>query len=370
MGGAVDWIDSLPLLPAGTPLFVGLPARAIVVTALAPAIGEGVIALADGERTGVLVIRGGGISDAVSFDGARCSGEAALQSVTGWDAAVVSASRLSDEAMSILGPLINGQRCYDDLRLQWTRWSELVEDLRARGGTYVVDVRTALGRGVTVIRCGQQVATYTDAHPSLGDPKLIDALTSVGIGSVRVTIGTETSERWPAVLATRSPHIVGAPPRGEVNDQGEAPRIAASVHAASTPSAQTPITLGEPTSSAARIVSGSPAASSDRFEGNATLMALFGEPLSAQPLAPLVLLEPHEAAATTSVASVLPELKLLVQRRLQRSAGPVEEVIDAAADGGDSVTWLADRVRVMTVRGFMASTLERLANDMLNLARS
>jgi hypothetical protein len=43
--------------------------------------------------------------------------------------------------------------------------------------------------------------------------------------------------------------------------------------------------------------------------------------------------------------------------------------VDAAADGGESVTWLADRVRVMPVRGFMTSTFEQLAEDMLALAR-
>ena len=66
---------------------------------------------------------------------------------------------------------------------------------------------------------------------------------------------------------------------------------------------------------------------------------------------------------------MLPELKLLVQQRLQRSAGPVEDIVDAAADGGETVAWLADRVRVMTVRGFMTSTFEQLADDMLALSR-
>src|ERR1700722_766286 len=151
MGGVVGWTDSLPLLPAGTPLFDSLPIGAIVLNALAPAIGEGVITVVDGDRMGVLVIRSGDISDAVSVDGVRNAGAAALQSMIGWDGAFVSASRLSDQAMAILGPLISGQRCYDDLRLEWTRWSELLDDLRARGGTYVVEMRAAAGRGITVV---------------------------------------------------------------------------------------------------------------------------------------------------------------------------------------------------------------------------
>jgi len=370
MGGAVDWIDSLPLLPAGTPLFEALPASAIVLDALAPAIGEGVITVAEGKRMGVLVIRGGGISDAASFDGARCAGDAAVRSMTAWPAAVVSASRLGEQAMSILGSLIDGQRCYEDLRLQWTRWSELLDDLRARGGTYVVEVRTAVGRGVTVVRSGQQAATYTDAHPSLGDPTLIEALTSVGVGSVRVTIGSDSAERLTAVLATGSSRTDGAPPTTVARPLEEESRVAAALDVASMQSIHAPIVLEEPLGLNGTNISASPPASADQYEGNAALNAFFGDAIGAQPFTPLVVLDPPAGLATANVESLLPELKLLVQQRLRRSAGPVEDVVDAAADGGESVAWLADRVRVMTVRGFMMSTLEQLAQDMLALTRN
>ena len=206
----MGWIDSLPLLPAGTPLFELLPMGAIVLNALAPAIGEGVITVVDGDRTGVLVIRGGAVSDALSFDGARVVGAAALQSMTGWDGALVSASRLDEQAMAILGPLMSGQRCYDDLRLEWTRWSELLDDLRARGGTYVVELRAPAGCGVTVVRGGEQVATYTDAHRALGASDLIDALTAAGTGSMRVTVGSEASMSVVAVPAPGSSLAVTA----------------------------------------------------------------------------------------------------------------------------------------------------------------
>ena len=158
----------------------------------------------------MLVIRGGAISDAVSFDGARAVGAAALQSMTGWDGALVSASRLGEQAMAILGPLMSGQRCYDDLRLEWTRWSELLDDLRARGGTYVVELRAPAGCGVTVVRGGEQVATYTDAHRALGAPDLIDALTAAGTGSMRVTVGSEASTSVVAVPAAGSSLAVTA----------------------------------------------------------------------------------------------------------------------------------------------------------------
>jgi hypothetical protein len=42
--------------------------------------------------------------------------------------------------------------------------------------------------------------------------------------------------------------------------------------------------------------------------------------------------------------------------------------VDIAAHDRHSVEWLADRVRVMTMRGFLHSTFDQLADDMLALA--
>jgi len=374
-GGAEDWVDSLPLLPAGTPLFEALPARAIVLDALAPAVGDGVITMTDRDRTGVLVIRSGRISDAVSFDGARSAGDLALLAMSGWDAAVVSASHLTETAMSILGALITGERCYEDLRLEWTRWSQLLDDLRERGRTYVVEVRTAAGRGVTIVHDGQQVATYTDAHPGLGEPSLVAALADAGAGSVRVTMGSETSERMSAV---RNP----VAPRAPDGTRECARAIGAPGQAGGVTATEPPIGQGRPAESdgqttdneSAALTFGSPAPAPagayDPNEGNATLTALFGDALDHRPFTPLVVVDPPNTPATTSVGSLLPELRFLAQQRLHRSAGPVEDVVEAAADGGESVAWLAERVRVMTIRGFVTSTFEQLAHDMLALTRT
>lgn len=283
-------MHSLPLLPAGSSLFEHLPARAIVIEALAPAVGNGIITMTDGDRTGVLVVRNGGISDAVSIDGgARSSGDVALALIHDWESASMSAYSWSDSAMSLLEPLIRGELCYDDLRLEWTAWPQLLDDLRARGGTFVVELITPIGRGVTVIRGGQQVATYSDAHRSLGDPQLIDILAAGDAGSVRILVA----------------------PRGTARGD----------------------TLVKPTAQ----------------------------------LAPLVVLDRAQGFPPTEVRALLPELKLLVRNRLQRSSGPVDDVLDAAADDNRTVEWLTERVRVMTVRGFMAPTFEQLADDMLAL---
>ena len=320
MGGESGRGDALPLLPAGSFLFEHLPARAIVLDALAPAVGNGVITIVDGDRTGVLVIRDGGISDAVSIDdGTRTSGDAAFALISGWESASMSACRWNDPAMSLLEPLTHGEPCYEDLRLEWTAWSQLLEDLRARDGTFVVELGTPIGRGVTVIRGGKQVATYTDAHPSIGDSDLIDVLAAGGTGSVRVLVASDL---------TRNGNVLSLPK------------------------------AGLPSGPAA----GQTVARADLRDDDASSSALFGSHL-APPVAP----ERSRAAAGSAVRVLLPNLKVLVHNRLQRSSGPVDDVVDAAAHEDRSVEWLAQRVRAMTVRGFMVSTFEQLADEMLAL---
>ncbi len=303
MASDVGREHSLPLLPSGATLFDELPADAVVLGALAPAIGNGVITVRDGARTGILIIRAGAIADVLTVEaGVRANGDPALSSIMEWHSAKVSACRLSEEAMALLGPLTRGEPLYTDLRLEWTVWTELLRDLRSRGGTFVVELCTPAGHGVTLIREGQQVATYTDSHRSLGGADLIDALAAGGSGEVRVLVetGAGASE---ALLAGTQPSPVRT---------GPAPDI--------------------------------PSASSMR-----------------------VLVHSRDQTITEA-STLLPDLKLLVRKRLQRSSGSVEEVIEQAAAEGRSLEWLADEVRAMRVRGFMPETFERLADDMLSLA--
>ena len=326
---------SLPLLPSGATLFDDLPAGAVVLDALAPAVGDGVITVRDQARIGILVIRAGGIADALTIDGGvRAGGESALVSIAAWRSATVSARRLSDDAMALLEPLLRGDPRYTDLRLEWTVWAELLRDLRSRGGTFVVELCTPAGHGVTLIRDGQQVATYTDSHPSLGGAELIDALAAGGTGEVRVLVAPSTvlSETPRAALGDASRAVESDTPAAIRSD---APRGAESdvSHAAEQPSL-------------ARLGSGSetPSASSLRV------------------------LDRSRDHVLTEASTLIPDLKLLVRKRLQRSSGSVEEVIEQAASEGQSLEWLADEVRAMRVRGFMPATFERLADDMLSLA--
>jgi hypothetical protein len=326
-----DW--SLPLLPAGTALFDALPFGALVLNALAPAVGNGVITLRDGEREGVLVIRDGVVSETVWVaSDARSSGDAALTLIRAAGSATVSACRLAEEAMGLVGPLIRGAPCYADLRLEWVVWSQLLHDLRERKKTFVVELTVPTGRGVTVIQNGRQIATFAESHPALGTPDLLDDLAAGGVGSIRILVdsivGSALHPGPQAIAAPRSeahrPEVVVQQPQRPVAVQPENP--------------------------------------------NATLSAFFGPQRDGSNQYQPNGLDRTNRRGPTQVESVLPQLKLLVHHRLQRSSASVEEVVESAAHDRHSVEWLADRVRVMTIRGFLHSTFDQLADDMLALA--
>jgi hypothetical protein len=321
----------LPLLPTGTPIFDGLPLGALVLAALAPAVGNGLITMRNGAGEGVLVIRDGVISETIWITGgARADGDEALELMHAAHAATVSACRLSHDVMGLIGPLIRSEPCYADLRLEWIVWPELLRDLETRGGTFVVELSTPSDRGVTVIENGRQVATFAESHPTLGEPDLLDGLAAGGVGTIRVL-----GQSGEGIAALTEPLVaassVDEPRRDFVVVQSTAPSI------------------------------------TDADDPNATLSALFGPQRNTSDQYPEMRIDGMGRQRVTPVESVLPQLKTLVRDRLQRSSGSVEEVVDGAARDRQSLEWLADRVRVMTVRGFLHSTFDQLADDMLAL---
>ena len=272
---------------------------------------------------GVLVIRDGLVADAVCIEGGvRRYGDEALSVIRPMVTASVSACRLPDQAMSLLGPLIRGAACYADLRLEWVSWPKLLGDLIERGGTFVVELRTQSGRCVTIVSGGERIATYSDAQSSPGEVDLFDQLATDSAGTIRV-------------LVDREPDLARRP---------SSPTVTTTT--ADAPGAEIPVP-----------VTASPTTFDDP---NTTLSALFGGYAHASEHRG----DDHESA---SVGAVLPELKLLVRNRLQRSSAAVEDAIDAAAKDGETVSRLAARVREMSVRGFVRSTFDQLADDMVAL---
>ncbi len=336
-----DW--SLPLLPGGATVFDSLPFGALVLDALAPAVGNGLITLRDGGEEGVVVVRDGVISESVWVaNGVRSTGDVALAQIRLAATTAVSACRLSDEAMGLIGPLIRSEPCCADLRLEWVAWPQLLNDLRERSLTFVVELTTPTGRAVTVIEHGRQIATFAEPQHAIGGSDLVDDLAAGGVGTIRVLVdrgagSASQPEQSSGAARTAAAPIVTAPVTGTQRREDDAPRITR------------PIIVPDD-------------------DPNATLSALFGPHrdgsthLQAED-------HPAEQQAPTLVDSLLPQLKLLVRNRLQRSSGSVEEVVDGAATDRQSVEWLADRVRVMSVRGFLHSTFDQLADDMLALTR-
>jgi hypothetical protein len=332
-----DW--SLPLMPAGAMMFESLPFGALVLDALASAVGSGLISLHDGGREGVIVARDSVMSESVWVaEGTRSTGDEAIELIRLAAGATVSACRLSDEAMNLVGPLIRSELCYGDLRLEWVVWPRLLDDLRERGRAFVVELTTPTGRGVTIIQQGRPTATFAESYPALGGPDLVDDLAAGGIGAIRILV---------------DPGARAASPPGPL-----------SVAAATLGGTSVGDQLREPVS---HLVARPIAVQND--DPNTILSALFGPHPDAAHEHLVIDSDPPSQGAPTPVDSLLPELKLLVRNRLQMSSASVEEVVDGAASDRQSVEWLADRVRVMTVRGYLHSTFVQLADDMLALTR-
>jgi hypothetical protein len=372
-----------PLLPAGFAVFESLPVGALVLEALAPAIGNGIITMSESESEGVLVVRNGVVAERVWVaNGVRSHGDEALALIRAADGAMVSARRLDDAAMSLLGALLHGSPCYIDLRLEWVAWPQLIGDLCTRGQTFVVELETPIGRGVTCVREGRQLATFTESHPTLGDASLLDDLAAGGVGTIRVLVDHgDLDEVAHARTRAVAPTAVGAGPTEVIPAVADVALTKVTPTAAHFAHAETtgPITLVAapadyveryllPAARSALIPSGaSRPPAMDAADPNATFTAMFGshdETPGTRSLARDI----APRGAERDVASVLPQLRLLVQHRLQRSSSSVEEIVERAATDHQNVGWLSDRVRVVTMRGFLHSTFDQLADDMLALA--
>jgi hypothetical protein len=369
MAGEFGRDEWLPLMPAGIALFDALPAGAVVLDALAPAVGKGVITVRDGASAGLIVIREGRVVDiAWIADGRRTYGEEAMVMIRRSSAATVSATRLTDEALDLVGPLMYGDPCYADLRLEWVDWARLLDDLRERGNTYVIELEMPSGRGVAVIKGGRQVATYTDSHPAIGEPDLLDALAAGGTGTIRVSVDVGARR---APLAAVNP--AAASPADIAPSAEPAPTVALMAGAPPSLASDPDYREGAAAPQAPAVPQFEPfddAIFSPNWSQPRDPESIFGSRFDDdQRPAPLITFgAPHPATSSGDVATLLPQLRSLVRERLQRSSGSVEDLLDSAATDGQTVAWLADRVRVMTVRGFMHSTLEHLADEMLALA--
>jgi hypothetical protein len=372
--------DPIPLLPRGEVVFEGLPLQALILEALAPALGNGSLVVRDHDRGAVVLARDGVIAEVHAFIGtATRSGDGMLAEVQGWSEAVVSAHRLDALLVDVCEALLRGEVIYTDLRLDWVEWPGLLADFSRRGGAYAVEIFTPAGRGVTCVAAGQQALSYTDIHPALGDPAMLEAMASNREGSIRVRRLNATA--FAATVMSGGAAATGAP--------------AGTPPAASMPSRSPAFATGEHGNGSARTEPRAPAPETSEEKAHAEAATpSTGEP--ATPIAPdevlpdLAWVAPwqtpwrDEPAATPdtvqagsgetapsssvsarpSVGDMLGALRSIAQRRLQLSASRVELVLDEAAREQRPLDSVLEEIRAMSIRGVMPSTVDAMVAEM------
>jgi 4'-phosphopantetheinyl transferase len=367
--------DPIPLLPRGEVLFEGLPLAAVIMEALAPTLGHGSMVVRDRDRGAVALVRDGALVEVHAFSGASSrSGEGVVAEVQGWPEATVSAHRLRPLLVDVCEALLRGEIMYTDLRLEWVEWPALLADFKRRGGAYAVEIFTPAGRGVTCVAVGQQALSYTDIHPSLEDPALLEAMASNRDGSIRV-------RRLNAAAFAATARAAGAPASG-----------VEAAAAAATPGGPMPSTsLGGGGNGNGNAPADTHVADPTQREGAGSAQA--AAPAPGEPGAPLVAddilpdlawvapwqtpwrdetvadtasgagASPSEAAAL-SVGDMLSDLRSIAQRRLQLSASRVETVLDQAAREQRTLDSVLEEIRGMSIRGVMPSTVDAMVAEM------
>lgn len=359
--------DLIPILPRGSALFEGIPAPAIVVEALSPAIGDGAVVARRPGSVGVILVKDGALFEQYAFEGGtRLDGSGALGLIASWSDATVSAYRFDPVVVAVAPSLFRGSPCYEDLRLEWTDWPGLVADLCSRDGLFVVELDTPAGRGVTLIVDGRQVATYTEAHPELGDATLLDPLAATRRGTIwvrREPLGGQEEQAAPAEVQTAAGAAFGA---------------AASLLHEPAASGETDWSVPPPWRADA-VGEAAPEPYGDvPSPGPGGPFAAFGsrrdlpEPPSAPPWGPPGTTPPPGSFPATGAGPSVPllaaELKQVARIRLQRSSSRVEAMVDEAVTQGMPLDVLLDEIRGLVIRGVMQSTLDEVAEEMAALA--
>jgi hypothetical protein len=391
--------DPLPLLPRGSVVFADIPVRAVVMEALAPVIGDGTLVIRDGERGAVILVRSGDVLDVHVVEGGVIStGIGQMASLQAWSDASVWAERLESSLVDLSEALLRGATVYDDLRLMWVSWPSLLEDLGQRGGTFVVEITTPVGRGVTCVAAGKQAQSYTDIHPSLGDPALLEAMASNHQGIVRVRrVGDDS------FAGAHSDASEQSAPDPEPSAEASAASAhstngvaAAADHAAETTQHWPATTSDQPmvTATAAEAVeTETKAVAGDAladvawvapwetaWHGDSADDAVAVGAATVDAPAEKTAVEDRPAtwnefktkalrAGQPSVAEVLEDLRAIARRRLRLSASRVEVVLDEGALANRPLASVLDEIRAMSIRGVMPSTVEEMVDEMATSAQ-
>jgi hypothetical protein len=373
--------DPIPLLPRGELIFEAIPLRAVVMEALAPALSHGCLVVRDRDRGAVVLVRDGALVEVHAFSGATArTGEGVLAEVQGWAEAVVTAHRLEPLLVDVCEALLRGEIIYSDLRLDWVEWPNLLADFSRRGGAYAVEIFTPGGRGVTCVAVGQQALSYTDIHPSLGDPVLLEAMAANREGSIRVRRLNAASFAATAMatgaLPAGAPRTTSTPQpatpaargngagRADVHPAAPGAREVATSEKDRSQGGDSPHEAARPAAGAATPAGRSPVENAlPDLTWVAPWQTPWREEVSATPKSSLTGL-PTSTAARPSVGDMLSDLRAIAQRRLQLSASRVETVLDEAAREQRPLDTVLEEIRSMSIRGVMPSTVDAMVAEM------
>ncbi len=380
--------DPIPLLPRGEVLFDAIPLKAVVMEALAPTLSHGCLVVRDRDRGAVVLVRDGVLVEVHAFSGASArTGEGVLVDVQGWTEAVVTAHRLEPVLVDVCEALLRGEIIYSDLRLDWVEWPNLLADFSRRGGAYAVEIFTPSGRGVTCVAVGQQALSYTDIHPALGDPALLEAMAANRDGSIRVRRLNAASFAATAMASGVQPAAVGpagarspAPTHrgGAAGERGSGNGSARSEPRSSAPAARE---YSSPAPERSRDEEKDPESAPSTADDRPPAVRwttpfrtspgwLPGRRRGARsrtsPAAP-----PNRSPGgrrrprpDPPSAEMLGDLRAIAKRRLQLSASRVETILDDAARDQRTLNSVLEEIRSMSIRGVMPSTVDAMVAEM------
>ncbi|MGH7722783.1 MAG: hypothetical protein ACRENL_08140 [Candidatus Dormibacteria bacterium] len=352
--------DPIPLLPRGEVVFDGLPLQALVIDVLAPTLGNATLVVRDRDRGAVVLVRDGALVEVHAFSGSTSrSGEGVLAEVQEWPHALVSAHRLDELLLDVCEALLRGETMYTDLRLDWVEWPRLLADFARRGGAYSLEIFTPAGRGVTCVAAGQQALSYTDIHPALGDPALLEAMASNREGSIRV-------RRLNAAAFAESAIAAGG---GAAGGTVPAEPLAAGEHGNGSVRTATPESAegaGEARPATSSAPQPAASAAAEPALPDLTWVAPWQTPWREETRGT----EGTGSGATSpgaagpSVGDMLGDLRSIAQRRLQLSASRVETILDEAAREQRPLDAVLEEIRAMSIRGVMPSTVDAMVAEM------
>jgi len=323
-------IDLLHHLPGIEVMFDQLPAAAVVLEALVPAVGDGLIVFDGADKHLAVLCRAGAMAGRFPVPAG-----ASVDHLPQDPATTVTAWRLSPAALGVVPTLLGGARRLADVSMRWIEMTQLLDDLRSSGTESVVVISTEHASGLTHIAGGQHLLTVCSQVHGPCDASSLVELAGGGEGTINLL---ETRRDSPQLGSSQLDVVSHTDANGVVDMLG---RSETQAH----DEAMLPAT--------ARLTD----ATFHPFPAQETMAAIFGD--AVEPQRPTA----HREAAP-KITHLLPQLRLIARSQLGLSATRVEDLLEEAAATVDGAHTALTAIASLPIRGVSASTMERLAEKL------